>query len=192
MNSQTWRTRRGHRSAIFAALLLATTTVLSAQQRISLGFAGGPVIPVGKTGDAFSTGGQGAVMVQYLRARSPLGGELGVSFARMGRKGGVVGSLESIALNADLLASFPTDPRSKSAFRVTLMGGVGGYYLRDELGNNHTNSYPVGLNGGGSIDLYMNPKRTASIFLDARYHYIFDDEAISMVPIVIGLKVRIG
>jgi hypothetical protein len=155
------------------ALLLFIPAGLSAQERITIGFGGGATIPAATTADNFTTGWNVLLNAQYTRARTPFGGEMSFAYHEMDLKGGAFGKSKILALTTSLLVSFPTDPRSKSALRVTFAGGVGGYFHELELNGSQDTGYPFGVNGGAGIDLYMNKKRTAAIFLDARYHHIF-------------------
>ena len=172
------------------ALLLFIPVGLSAQERITIGFGGGATIPAATTADNFTTGWNVLLNAQYTRARTPFGGEMSFAYHEMDLKGGAFGKSKILALTTSLLVSFPTDPRSKSALRVTFAGGVGGYFHQLELNGSQDTGYPFGVNGGAGIDLYMNKKRTAALFLDARYHHIFDSKDVDMIPITFGLKLR--
>jgi hypothetical protein len=171
-------------------LLLLIPGALSAQERIVIGFGGGATIPSAETADNFTTGWHALLNAQYTRARTPFGGEMSFAYHEMDLKGGAFGKTQILALTASLLASFPTDPRSKSAVRFNLAGGIGGYFHEEELNGSKDTAYPFGVNGGAGIDLYMNKKRTAAIFLDVRYHHIFDSHDVDMIPITFGLKLR--
>jgi hypothetical protein len=179
------------RALLVGLLLGLAISPLSAQERVVVGAAGGASIPVSTTGDNFATGWQMLLTAQYTRARTPFGGELSFNYHHLPRTGGAVGHLQAADLTADLILSFPTDPRSKSAVRVSLAGGLGGYAIERSVGSTKAKEYPFGVNGGGSFDLYMNPRRTAALFLDVRYHHIFTDQPVDLVPISVGLKFRV-
>jgi len=178
------------RRRLALALLLLIPAALSAQERITIGFGGGATFPAAETADNFATGWNVLANAQYTRARTPFGGELGLAYHELDLKGGAFGKQQILALTSALLVSFPTDPRSKSRVRFTLAGGIGGYFHQVELNGNSDTSYPFGVNGGAGIDLYMNKRRTAAIFLDARYHHIFASKDVDMIPITFGLKLR--
>jgi hypothetical protein len=178
------------RRRIALAFLLLIPSGLSAQERIVIGFGGGATIPAAETADNFTTGWNIGMNAQYTRARTPFGGELGIAYHEMDLKGGAFGKQQILALTTALLVSFPTDPRSKSRVRFNLAAGVGGYFHEVELNGNKDTDYPFGVNGGAGIDLYMNKRRTAAIFLDARYHHIFASRDVDMIPITFGLKLR--
>ena len=178
------------RRRLALALLLLIPAGLSAQEHIVIGFGGGVTFPAATTADNFATGWNAGMMAQYTRARTPFGGELGIAYHEMDLKGGAFGKTKVLALTSALLVSFPTDPRSKSRLRFNLAAGIGGYFHEVELNGNSDTSYPFGVNGGAGIDLYMNQRRTAAIFLDARYHHIFASKDVDMVPITFGLKLR--
>ncbi len=178
------------RRRLALVILLLIPAALSAQERVVIGFGGGVDFPAAETADNFTTGWHALLMAQYTRARTPFGGEFAIAYHEMDLKGGAFGKTQIIALTTDLLVSFPTDPRSKSAIRINLAGGIGGYYHEQELQGSKYTAFPFGLNGGAGIDLYMNKRRTAAIFLDVRYHHIFDSHDVDMVPITFGLKLR--
>jgi hypothetical protein len=178
------------RRRLALALLLLIPAGLSAQERITIGFGGGATFPAASTADNFATGWNALGNVQYTRARTPFGGEFGIAYHEMDLQGGAFGKQKILALTTALLVSFPTDPRSKSRLRFNLAAGIGGYLHEVELNGNSDTNYPFGVNGGAGIDLYMNKRRTAAIFLDARYHHIFASKDVDMVPITFGLKLR--
>jgi outer membrane protein with beta-barrel domain len=178
------------RRRLALAFLLLIPASLSAQERVVIGFGGGATIPSASTADNFATGWNAGLNAQYTRARTPFGGEVGFAYHEMDLKGGAFGKQQILALTTALLVSFPTDPRTKSRLRFNLAAGVGGYFHEVELNGNKDTSYPFGVNGGAGIDLYMNKRRTAAIFLDARYHHIFASKDVDMIPITFGLKLR--
>jgi len=178
------------RRRIALALLLLIPSGLSAQERIVIGVGGGATFPSAETADNFTTGWNVGLNAQYTRARTPFGGEVGIAYHEMDLKGGAFGKQKILALTTALLVSFPTDPRTKSRIRFNLAAGVGGYLHEVELNGNSDTNYPFGVNGGAGIDLYMNKRRTAALFLDARYHHIFASKDVDMIPITFGLKLR--
>jgi hypothetical protein len=178
------------RRRLALVILLLIPATLPAQERVVIGFGGGVSFPAAETADNFTTGWHGLLMAQYTRARTPFGGEVAFAYHEMDLKGGAFGKTQILALTTALLVSFPTDPRSKSAVRLNLAGGIGGYFHEREVGGSKYTAYPFGVNGGAGIDLYMNKRRTAAIFLDVRYHHIFDSHDVDMVPITFGLKLR--
>jgi hypothetical protein len=165
--------------AVFAASLLAAAPATLRAQSISL--AGGLSLPVSDLGDAYQSGYNGTVGLNFGAPLIPVGARIEGSINGFNVKGSGNGDLRVLSgtANATFGLGLPY-----------LIGGVGYYSARSKatLGTvtaTQTNS-GAGFNIGAGLTF---PLPSLSPFLEVRYHQMLgDNDAVKFVPITFGIK----
>lgn len=177
-----------------AATLLFTTLQVQAQgagdsrpSGVALGVMGGATLPVGDYKDQAKTGWNLGAFLDLGRSAGPFGVRLEAGYHGFGDKNVVTTGGGSTTLtfsnkysivngNLDLTFGIPV---VNSPIRPYLIGGVGGYYLKNSPECSSSVTCPFGgsesatkfgLNGGGGLEFGL---AGISAFVEARYHHVF-------------------
>jgi Outer membrane protein beta-barrel domain len=175
-------------SAAVVAVIVSTFAPAAAQSQVYLGLGGGVTFPVSNLSDNHGTGYNVLADLGVHIPTTPLGVRFDGMFNQIPGSQGV-GSLQIWTANANLVVSLAHGPV------VPYLIGGGGYYNGSvhlfagsdgvaTSGNTHANDF--GLNGGGGVKVGLGP---VGLFVEARYHYIFDgSHNYEMVPITAGVR----
>ena len=179
------------RSAAVGLALALSAQAAQAQAGLSLGLGAGAVVPSGNMADAFSTGWTSQASLRLKPAVSPLGFQFDASYSRLGLNSDLVdGHTSMLAGTANAVFAFP----SAAVARPYLIGGVGMYNMKAEIGNVSGSDTKFGANAGAGFDLKLG---SASLYAEGRFHAIFnggfDSESLEestayMIPLTVGLR----
>jgi opacity protein-like surface antigen len=158
--------------AVAVVLMGVSATDSAAQVRFSV--AGGPSFA---TGDQhLDTGYHVQLSAGFAALALPVALRVDGAFNRFTEAHGnydvLSGTLNGI-LNVPLAVASPY-----------IIGGVGAYSAEDQAHGDERETN-LGLNIGGGIRL---PLPGLSVFVEARYHHPFGDEAIGFVPLSFGIR----
>jgi hypothetical protein len=178
-------------SVLSAAALAVSVSAFApsmAQSQVYLGLGGGATFPVSNLSNTHSTGYNVLADLGVHFPTTPFGVRVDGMFNQLPGKDGV-GNAQIWTANANLVVSLVPGPVSPY-----LIGG-GGYYNGsvhvfagsngvESFGNTHANDF--GLNGGAGLRASLG---AIGLFVEARYHYIFEgSHNYEMVPISAGVR----
>jgi hypothetical protein len=167
-----------------AAVALVIPATADAQRFVRFGIGGGLTVPVGELANVTENGYHGQVMLGVNVPLFPLSLRLDGAFHQL--PAGDDGHLRQIAVTANgrvAAIGLPATPY--------LIGGVGVYntrftqsvsYQDFELGTEAQTDF--GVNAGVGLLLRLG---LVQAFAEARYHHIFNDIAVTHVPVTVGI-----
>jgi hypothetical protein len=173
--------------------LISVVTVSTAQaQGLELGLGGGVTIPTNNNFKTFAkTGWNGQVSLGWVGQNLPVGFEVDGNFGKNKDKGTGVTTSEQLAYGtANVVYKFKTS--DASMFRPYVIGGVGGYNLKQTGTGAVTGSTTkFGVNGGAGFD--VTSKSNVGFFVEGRFHNIFISNAnINFVNVDAGVRFKLG
>jgi len=165
---------------------------------IGFGLGGGVVIPTGTFKNHNKVGWDGMALLRFRPPASPVGFQVDGSYMQTRLKSGVIsspGKTKIIAGTADLVFTIPMSTPVR--VRPYLLAGAGIYGVRirsDGASSDAFKKTKFGLNGGLGIDFGAGP---ANIFIEARYHNVFDGtlndiggpSGLGVIPINLGFRI---
>jgi opacity protein-like surface antigen len=159
--------------AVAVVLMGVSATDASAQVRFSV--AGGPSFATGQD-HHLDTGYHVQLSAGFAALALPVALRVDGAFNRFSEDHGnydvLSGTLNGI-LNVPIAIASPY-----------IIGGVGAYSAEDQAHGDERETN-LGLNIGGGIRL---PLPGLSVFVEARYHHPFGDEAVRFVPLSFGIR----
>jgi opacity protein-like surface antigen len=177
------RTRTTGILALALSLALGATGLEAQQRNFTVGLGAGAVFPVGDLSDTFETGLHldGLLETSSL-AGLPFGVRGEVGYQRFAEDDFTFRFLSG-RLNA--VIPFATAPDA----RPYLIAGGGVYNVKGELdhgGHTHDDAETLfGINVGVGINYAIGGLNT---FVEARFHNVFDDEALRFIPLTLGIR----
>lgn len=161
--------------AVAAAAFVTAFAASDAAAQVSFGIAGGPSFATG--GDHhLDTGYHVQLSAGFTPATLPFGVRVDGAFNRFSEDHGnydvLKGTLNGV-LNVPLATVAPY-----------IIGGIGAYSAEDQAHGDERET-KLGVNIGGGIRL---PLPGLSVFVEARYHHPFGDEAVRFVPVSFGIR----
>ena len=171
------------RSMCTAVVMLAALLVAApeAQAQLSLSVAAGASVPVGDEADNFSMGYNATLGLGIKPPLAPVGVRIEGMFNSFDAKDTFAadGSWRVMALTANATLSGPAMP-------AYLIGGLGMYNNKFEVGTISNSESDFGFNIGGGFNL---PLTGFSTFFEVRYHHVpVEGGALKFVPLTVGLK----
>ncbi len=187
---------------------------------IGIGVVGGGTIPMGTYGDVASTGFHFGGFLDFGRRFGPAGLRADVLYHGFGDRDILTGDPSSaqvtfsnkysmISGTLNLVFGVPVEA---SAIRPYVIGGAGGYYVKNSpkclgvtcgtlLNVSDESTTKLGVNGGGGVEFGLGG---ANFFVEARYHHIFSGTpdvtcigeegcnraAAKLLPVSVGLTLR--
>jgi len=159
-------------------LTIGSAAPAAAQARGYVGFGGGLSIPTGNFADAYKSGYVGQVIAGITGANGMLGGRIDGMYVRHSFEGTVDGSTQMLGANADLVVA-PGSAGSK--LRPYLLGGVGFFNVKDELGSvEQEGETKFAFNVGGGLSVKAGSKM--SVFLEGRFISVQTEGNSSLTP----------
>lgn len=180
-----------------AALLPVTVSAQSGARLVSFAAGGGVTIPSGDLGDGADPGFNIFGLLQANPARQPFSIRGELQYHRMGLSSGVfdgTGADEDVGGHISILViggalALDLAPRTAS-LSPYVVAGAAHYDSKvsiDEQGIEvSTSQGKIGWNAGGGLRFRT---RSASLFVEARYHATkFDDAKFNFIPISLGIS----
>jgi hypothetical protein len=179
------------RGAAVGLALVLSAQAAQAQAGLSLGLGAGAVVPSGDMANFYSTGWTGQASLRLKPAVSPLGFQFDASYSRLGLDSELAdGHTSTLAGTANAVFAFP----GAAVARPYLIGGVGLYNQRAEVGDVSGSDTKFGANAGAGFDLKLG---SASLYAEGRFHAIFnggvdaetfEESTAYMIPLTVGLR----
>lgn len=174
----------------FAFVAAATTSVAQAQVGFNVG--GGLSMPLGDFGDIADMGFHGMAGVAFQPASLPVGIRIDGMYSMFGGSEDAFGDADVgtriISGTANAVYMFQTS--EMSTFHPYLVGGLGLYNtgltgddVPDILDETSTD---FGINAGAGFNFAAG--ESINLFVEGRFHNIFADESVNLIPITVGLR----
>ncbi len=170
------------RAAAAAALLLAfgAGTAEAQTRAFTVGVGGGAVFPVGDLSDAYGTGFDVSGLFEFATLGTlPMGFRAEAGFQTFSD-----GDLSTRFISGRANAVLPilTAPDASPY----LIGGLGLYNGRTEVGNEDFSENDLGINVGAGVNYAIGGMNT---FVELRFHNVFGDGASArFVPFTLGIR----
>jgi len=176
---------RKARGMLVAGLLtLAGAQVAGAQARGYVGFGGGVSIPTGEFADAVNTGVMGQVVAGITGPTGVIGGRVNGTYTHHGFDLVDDARIRFIGAMGDVVFS-PGVADAK--LRPYLLGGLGfqNFSETDPLGGDDFSETEFAFNFGGGVNIALGRMK---LFIEGRWLSIRTEDAVSLIPLSIGLR----
>lgn len=165
---------------------------------IGVGLGGGVVIPTGTFKNHNKVGWDAMALLRFRPPGSPIGFQVDGNYIQTRLKTGIISSPGKTKIfdgTANLVFTIPM--ATPVRVRPYLLAGAGIYGVRirsDGASSDAFKKTKFGLNGGLGIDFGAGP---ANIFIEARYHNVFDGtindiggtSGLGFIPINLGFRI---
>ena len=165
-------------------LCLAFSAPLAAQARGYVGFGGGISIPTGDLADFAKTGWLGQVVAGITGPNGRIGGRVDGYFLKHSYDI-TDASLRFLGANADIVVS----PGAMDAkIRPYLLGGIGIANGKEKIGDVESDGETkFSFNAGAGLTVKAVSRM--SLYVEGRWMSVRTENALSMIPITVGLRI---
>lgn len=168
--------------AVLAVVALLVAPGAASAQDVRWGIGAGLLMPVGNYGDADKMGFVGGVGGTYWMPGVGIRGELTLSTT--GHDGGVSGSTRIVGGMASIVYALS----SAMGPRPYVMGGLGLYNVRTDVGGIAGSETGVGFGVGGGVSFNLGAGGSR-LFAETRFTSISTTgSALTFLPIVVGIS----
>ena len=164
---------------VAAAAAPAAAQDAAGTRAVQLGVQGGISMPMGDFGDAADMGFLVAGTLGMTPAALPVGLRFDVGYQSWGGEGDL--SFSGIHGMGSAVFTIATE----GGMRPYLLGGLGVYRMKVDIGVADATETDLGIHFGGGIDI---PLSGMSSYVEARYTNVFGDGDMSFIPIVFGIR----